>query len=530
MSAGRYVRASRSADHRPCGQRRCGHAQQRGDIRPAERPGDGLDGSTIGASVTGPTGSLDLTMNLSLNPRSRHAHRPALGERSAMSLTSGHTPAPLRATATRLLHGLVRRRRHRDADAAAVTSIGGGTPCTSPRRWSTSSRQAGSPVTGGMVPRRGQVAGGRRTARVAAPSWWPTAPKANRPAGRTRLLLAPRAAPRARRAGARGRRRLRARRAVVYVPAASMPTRRGGGGRAPRVRTRPDAHRTRRVARHLHRRSGVGRRQCAQRARRRRALLRRADESIRERGVRGPSHTGAERRDARPCGPRSPASELTGSGRSGTAQNPGTMLLTVHRPSGPTWSSRRRSALPSARRPALGDDERPGRRGVLLGGYGGAWVSPQVFAELPVRPRRRPGASARRSAPAYRAVLPRGVCPLAETADVVRYMEGQGAGQCGPCVHGLADAGRSPWSGWPTAGARRTPPDRILEMCTPGGRQGRLPAPRRRRPVRAQRPRRVRRRGGHRTSARGPAAGRGRRRVLAGGGTERRGEDWSSRA
>ena len=37
------------------------------------------------------------------------------------------------------------------------------------------------------------------------------------------------------------------------------------------------------------------------------------------------------------------------------------------------------------------------------------------------------------------ALLPRAHCPLAETARVVRYMEGQGAGQCGPCIHGLAD-------------------------------------------------------------------------------------------
>ena len=37
------------------------------------------------------------------------------------------------------------------------------------------------------------------------------------------------------------------------------------------------------------------------------------------------------------------------------------------------------------------------------------------------------------------AVLPRDVCPLAEVADVARYMEGQGAGQCGPCIDGLAE-------------------------------------------------------------------------------------------
>ena len=119
----------------------------------------------------------------------------------------------------------------------------------------------------------------------------------------------------------------------------------------------------------------------------------------------------------------------------GTTKNPGTMLLTVTHAEGPMVVE---AALGSSLRAAagLGDDDLSRMRGVLLGGYGGAWVSPQVFAELPVAE-----SAARRAGATLGAgvivPLPYGACPLAEMADVVRYMEGQGAGQCGPCAHGL---------------------------------------------------------------------------------------------
>jgi NADH:ubiquinone oxidoreductase subunit F (NADH-binding) len=33
--------------------------------------------------------------------------------------------------------------------------------------------------------------------------------------------------------------------------------------------------------------------------------------------------------------------------------------------------------------------------------------------------------------------LPERACPVAEVARVVRWLEGESAGQCGPCIHGL---------------------------------------------------------------------------------------------
>ena len=147
----------------------------------------------------------------------------------------------------------------------------------------------------------------------------------------------------------------------------------------------------------------------------------------------------------------------------GTPQNPGTMLLTVSRRGRPLVVE---AALGSSLRTAsgIGEDELARTRGVLLGGYGGAWVSPQAFAVLPVAERvaRRAGATL---GAGVVVPLPRDVCPLAELADVVRFMEGQGAGQCGPCVHGLAELAqtmeRLAYGG---PGGPRL--DRILEICT----------------------------------------------------------------
>ena len=64
----------------------------------------------------------------------------------------------------------------------------------------------------------------------------------------------------------------------------------------------------------------------------------------------------------------------------GTPESPGTMLLTVNRPSGQTVVE---AALGSSLRlaAALGADEVRGARGILLGGYGGGWVSAR---DLPI--------------------------------------------------------------------------------------------------------------------------------------------------
>lgn len=74
---------------------------------------------------------------------------------------------------------------------------------------------------------------------------------------------------------------------------------------------------------------------------------------------------------------------------------------------------------------------------VLVGGYSGTWIDgPTAWSTRFDRPGLhgvggRPGCG-------LVAVLPHGACGLAETARLARYLAGQSAGQCGPCVQGLA--------------------------------------------------------------------------------------------
>jgi NADH:ubiquinone oxidoreductase subunit F (NADH-binding) len=72
---------------------------------------------------------------------------------------------------------------------------------------------------------------------------------------------------------------------------------------------------------------------------------------------------------------------------------------------------------------------------ILVGGYFGSWIAPDLDVSLSDEALRPRGASlGARTIVA----LPRSVCGLAETSRVTRYMADESAGQCGPCVFGLA--------------------------------------------------------------------------------------------
>jgi NADH:ubiquinone oxidoreductase subunit F (NADH-binding) len=83
---------------------------------------------------------------------------------------------------------------------------------------------------------------------------------------------------------------------------------------------------------------------------------------------------------------------------------------------------------------AGGLTERP--QAVLTGGYFGTWLPIDVAWQLPLTHQDVKAAGGALGAGIIVA-LPEFACGLAETARVVRYLAGQTAGQCGPCVFGL---------------------------------------------------------------------------------------------
>ena len=79
----------------------------------------------------------------------------------------------------------------------------------------------------------------------------------------------------------------------------------------------------------------------------------------------------------------------------------------------------------------------PNAGAYLIGGLFGTWVSADDGrgAQLSNADLGRLGASLGARAIV---VLPRDACGIVETARIARYLADQSAGQCGPCVHGLA--------------------------------------------------------------------------------------------
>jgi len=116
----------------------------------------------------------------------------------------------------------------------------------------------------------------------------------------------------------------------------------------------------------------------------------------------------------------------------GTTDEPGTTLLTVHLPG---RSDVVEVALGTALTDVLGATGRPGA--VLVGGYHGGWLAGRTAAST-VLSRAGLDAVGWTLGAGVVVALPDSACPLVEAAPVVRFLADESAGQCGPCVHGLA--------------------------------------------------------------------------------------------
>jgi len=126
----------------------------------------------------------------------------------------------------------------------------------------------------------------------------------------------------------------------------------------------------------------------------------------------------------------------------GTLSEPGTRLLTVDGDGArPTVLEVAHGALLEPVLSTVGVDA---SGGLLLGGYHGTWLGPEVLADLTISPAAITAAGAAIGAGI---VLPlaAGACPVRRTATIVSYLAGQSANRCGPCRFGLpalADAMR----------------------------------------------------------------------------------------
>jgi NADH:ubiquinone oxidoreductase subunit F (NADH-binding) len=119
----------------------------------------------------------------------------------------------------------------------------------------------------------------------------------------------------------------------------------------------------------------------------------------------------------------------------GAVPAPGVVELPTGTPAGVALGAAGAGVGPGAGAGGIGAG---GIGAVLTGGYGGAWLPGEVVRDVPLT---HAGMRAVGGVlgPGILAVLPRHACGPAETAAVARYLAGQSAGQCGPCVFGLPD-------------------------------------------------------------------------------------------
>lgn len=120
----------------------------------------------------------------------------------------------------------------------------------------------------------------------------------------------------------------------------------------------------------------------------------------------------------------------------GTAREPGSMLVTLAGAVQDPGVYEIAIGTPLAQVLDLGGGPTAPLGALLIGGYFGSWVDPAQAAALPFSAEglRPLGAGV---GAGLVAALPADTCGLVETARITRYLAGESAGQCGPCVFGL---------------------------------------------------------------------------------------------
>ena len=117
----------------------------------------------------------------------------------------------------------------------------------------------------------------------------------------------------------------------------------------------------------------------------------------------------------------------------GTEAEPGSMLITVRLANGSGGVAETAIGTPIAELLRLAQYP---ARAVLVGGYHGAWLSPEQARHLTLsNADLRPLGAA--VGAGVLAALPADRCGIVESARVVRYLAKESAGQCGPCLSGL---------------------------------------------------------------------------------------------
>ena len=121
----------------------------------------------------------------------------------------------------------------------------------------------------------------------------------------------------------------------------------------------------------------------------------------------------------------------------GTTEEPGSGLFTVSGAVGRPGVYEAAFGTPLRAMVAKAGGVRGEPGAFLVGGFFGSWLDPFTAQGLPLLDSELAAAGAALGAGAI-AVLPAAACGLDQSARVTRYLADESAGQCGPCVHGLA--------------------------------------------------------------------------------------------